>query len=138
MRATGLPALADDSGLAVDALNGDPGVHSARYAGSHGDSDANNALLLKNMQGVTDRSCKFVCAMALAMPGADTRVVVGECPGTLLSEKRGEAGFGYDPLFLYETGKTFAEMGEGAKKQSESSRESVCADARGDHGGVLG
>ncbi len=117
MRATGLPALADDSGLAVDALNGDPGVHSARYAGSHGDSDANNALLLKNMQGVTDRSCKFVCAMALAMPGADTRVVVGECPGTLLSEKRGEAGFGYDPLFLYETGKTFAEMGEGAKNK---------------------
>ena len=115
MRFTGLPALADDSGLAVDALGGAPGVRSARYAGSHGDDGANNRLLLQNMDGVADRRCKFVCAMALALPGAPTQTVEGECPGTLLTAPRGIGGFGYDPLFLYQTGMTFAEMGEKQK-----------------------
>ncbi len=116
-KATGLPALADDSGLSVAALGGAPGVRSARYAGGHGDSAANNRLLLQNMQGVADRRCKFVCAMALAIPGEETRVATGECEGTLLSAPRGQSGFGYDPLFLYETGKTFAEMGEADKNR---------------------
>jgi XTP/dITP diphosphohydrolase len=114
-RVTGLPALADDSGLSVDALGGAPGVYSARYSGGHGDDQANNDLLLKNMEGVEDRTCRFVCAMALALPGEETRVVRGECVGKLLKERAGEGGFGYDPLFLYEDGKTFAEMSEKEK-----------------------
>ena len=121
MKATGLPVLADDSGLAVDALDGAPGVCSARYAGGHGDSAANNRLLLQNMEGITNRRCRFVCAMALALPGEATRTVRGECEGTLLTEPRGESGFGYDPLFLYHNGKTFAEM-TGAAKNKVSHR----------------
>ena len=114
-RVTGLPALADDSGLSVDALGGAPGVYSARYAGDHGDDNANNDLLLKNMKGVEDRTCRFVCAMALALPGEETRVVRGECVGELLHERAGQGGFGYDPLFMYKTGKTFGEMTENEK-----------------------
>lgn len=70
MKETGLPVLADDSGLSVDALGGAPGIYSARYAGEHGNDRANNELLLQNMDGVSDRTCRFVCAMALALPGA--------------------------------------------------------------------
>ena len=114
-RATGLPALADDSGLSVDALDGAPGVYSARYAGDHGDDQANNDLLLRNMRGQTNRTCRFVCAMALSLPGEETRVVRGECVGELLHERAGEGGFGYDPLFRYAGGKTFAEMTEKQK-----------------------
>ncbi len=114
-RVTGLPALADDSGLSVDALGGAPGVYSARYAGEHGDDEANNDLLLKNMAGVEDRICRFVCAMALALPGEETRVVRGECVGELIHERNGKGGFGYDPLFKHPSGKTFAEMSEKEK-----------------------
>ena len=110
MKETGLPVLADDSGLSVDALGGAPGIYSARYAGEHGNDRANNELLLKNMDGVSDRTCRFVCAMALALPGQETRIVRGECEGRLLTALEGEGGFGYDPLFLYESGKTFAQM----------------------------
>lgn len=117
MKATGLPVLADDSGLAVDALGGAPGVYSARYAGQHGDSEANNDLLLRNLQGQENRKAKFVCAMALAQPGLPTQVVRGECEGVILKERTGKGGFGYDPLFLYQTGKTFAEMDEAEKNQ---------------------
>jgi XTP/dITP diphosphohydrolase len=109
-KATGQWALADDSGLSVDALHGAPGVYSARYAGKHGDDAANNTLLLKNLEGEENRAAKFVSAIALAGPGAETVVVEGECPGQILHEPRGTDGFGYDPLFLYETGKTFAQM----------------------------
>lgn len=117
MHATGLPTLADDSGLAVEALNGAPGARSARYAGEHGDDGANNRLLLQNMEGIANRLCKFVCAMALAMPASDTRIVTGECVGQLLAAQRGANGFGYDPLFLYETGQTFAEMPDKQKNE---------------------
>ena len=116
-KATGLPALADDSGLSVDALNGAPGIFSARYAGTHGEDEANNALLLKNMENESNRRCKFVCAIALALPGDDTRTVLGECEGTLLRHPKGEGGFGYDPLFLYENGQSFSEMSEAAKNE---------------------
>jgi XTP/dITP diphosphohydrolase len=109
-KATGQWALADDSGLAVDALGGAPGVYSARYAGEHGMDEANNALLLKNLEGETNRAAKFVCAMALSQPGQKTATVEAECPGVILHAQRGTDGFGYDPLFLYETGRTFAEM----------------------------
>ncbi len=115
--ATGFLTLADDSGLEVTALGGAPGVHSARYAGQHGDDAANNALLLKNMAGVEDRSARFVCALALASPFAPTQCFEGVCPGEIIQTPRGEGGFGYDPLFLYESGVTFAQMGEEEKNQ---------------------
>lgn len=94
---TGLPALADDSGIAVDALGGAPGIHSARYAGTRNDGD-NLRLLLQNLDGVEDRRAQFVCAAALV--DADGEYVVrGEWPGTVLTEAAGAGGFGYDPIF---------------------------------------
>ena len=126
MKETGLPTLADDSGLSVDALDGQPGVHSARYAGEHGNDGANNQLLLKNMENIEDRTCRFVCAMALALPGGETRVIRGECVGQLLHELTGEGGFGYDPLFLYHTGKTFGQMTE--KEKNAVSHRAVAAE----------
>lgn len=112
----GLPTLADDSGLAVDALNGAPGVYSARYCGHHGDDDANNELLLRNLAGVTDRSAAFHCAIALKLPGQEPIVAEGLCPGTILYERKGTGGFGYDPLFWYEPlQKTFAQLTEEEK-----------------------
>ncbi|MFH1879528.1 MAG: ribonuclease PH, partial [Bacillota bacterium] len=117
MRATGLPTLADDSGLSVAALGGAPGVRSARYAGEHGDDQANNEQLLHNMKGVRNRECKFVCAMALALPAEAVKTVTGECCGSLLDAPRGHNGFGYDPLFLYENEKTFAEITQKEKNK---------------------
>lgn len=115
--ATGFLTLADDSGLEVQALNGAPGVHSARYAGVHGDDAANNALLLEKMAGVKDRKAQFVSVLALASPFEATRLFEGVCPGLIIDSPRGSGGFGYDPLFLYESGRTFAEMGEEEKNQ---------------------
>ena len=116
--ATGLPAIGDDSGLEVDALDGEPGVYSARYAGEHGDDEANNDLLLSRMEGKEDRSAAFKCALALKIPGKETIVAEGSCPGTILTERRGTGGFGYDPLFLYEPmNKTYAEMNAEEKNQ---------------------
>ena len=124
--ATGLPALADDSGLMVDALGGEPGVYSARYAGIHGDDEANNDLLLRNMDGQENRAASFVSALALKRPGEAPLVAEGKCPGVLLRERRGTGGFGYDPLFLYEPlGKTFAEL-NGEEKNSVSHRARAC------------
>lgn len=109
--ATGYLALADDSGLMVEALDGAPGVHSARYAGRHGDDAANNALLIERLKDVTaPRRALFVSAIALASPFTLTRVFEGVCPGEITFEPRGTGGFGYDPYFEYENGKTFAEM----------------------------
>ncbi|GGC91770.1 non-canonical purine NTP pyrophosphatase [Tersicoccus solisilvae] len=105
--ATGLPAIADDSGLAVDVLGGAPGIFSARWAGRHGDDEANLRLLLAQLADIDDdehRGAAFVCAAALVVPAgptdADTEPVVvhGELRGTLLREPRGEHGFGYDPI----------------------------------------
>lgn len=102
--ATGLPSVADDSGLAVAALNGMPGVLSARWSGAHGDDVANYALLLAQLRDVPDdrRSAAFVSACALVWgPGdAESAVVRGEWPGVIAREPRGEGGFGYDPVFL--------------------------------------
>ncbi len=106
-------ALADDSGLAVDALHGAPGVYSARYAGEGHNDLANNQKLLKDMQHVpeAERSCRFVSAVALARRGLPTLCVTGACKGRLLFAPQGENGFGYDPLFLYEPlGRSFAEL----------------------------
>ena len=109
----GIAAIADDSGLAVDALNGAPGVYSARYAGGHGDDVANNALLLKNLADipVEKRTARFVCCIACVFPDGREVVVRGETEGLIIDEARGNGGFGYDPYFYYEPfGKTFSEM----------------------------
>ena len=103
-RATGLPAVADDSGLAVDALNGMPGVLSARWSGRHGDDEANTALLLGQLADVPDerRGAAFVCAAALVLPDGTERVVERRWRGRVVREKRGTGGFGYDPVFVPE------------------------------------
>jgi XTP/dITP diphosphohydrolase len=99
---TGLPSVADDSGLAVDALNGMPGILSARWAGRHGDDQANLDLVLGQLADVPDgrRGAAFVCAAAFALPDGQTGVVLGELRGTLLRAPRGTNGFGYDPIFV--------------------------------------
>ena len=108
---TGLPALADDSGLEVDALQGAPGIYSARYCGRHGDDAANNALLLRNLSGMRQPwTARYVAAVALSRPGRETIVRRGVCEGEIRSAPRGDGGFGYDPLFYCELGKTFAEI----------------------------
>ncbi len=110
MRASGLPALADDSGLEVPALGGLPGVRSARFAGEHADDAANNAKLLGMMQGVEDRRARFVCVVCLAFPDGALLWGEGAVEGEILHAPRGARGFGYDPLFFsHELGKTFAE-----------------------------
>ena len=126
-RAIGLPTLADDSGLSVDVLDGEPGVYSARYAGGHGDDKANNDLLLSRMKGKTWRNASYVCAIAFARPGEETIVTEGVCPGVILEEERGTGGFGYDPLFLYEPlNKTYAELTD-EEKLNFSHRAVACA-----------
>ena len=116
--ATGFPAIADDSGLCVEVLDGEPGVLSARYAGEHGNDDANNDLLLRRMEGKEDRRARFMCALALKFPGKEPYIAEGSCPGTILYRRQGTGGFGYDPLFLYEPmGKTYAEMNEREKNE---------------------
>ena len=100
MRAANMPAVADDSGLMVDALDGAPGVHSARYTGNHADSDADRYnLLLRNLGGRDDRAARFVCSLCCAFPNGDVLTAEGTCEGTILSAPRGENGFGYDPVF---------------------------------------
>lgn len=99
---TGLPAIADDSGLGVDALNGMPGIFSARWSGSHGDDLANLNLLLGQLTDVPDarRGAAFHCAAAVVLPDGTERVVEGTIDGTLIREPRGTNGFGYDPIFV--------------------------------------
>ncbi len=112
-QATGKAALADDSGLMVDALDGAPGIYSARFAGEQHDDGANNAKLLRLLQDVQDgaRSGKFFCAIAIVLPDGREYTVEGTCPGVILRELKGQGGFGYDPLFYVpEMGKTFAEL----------------------------
>jgi len=112
--ATGLPAIADDSGLAVDALAGAPGVHSARYAGLPSDDARNNAKLLEALRGVPPgrRQARFRCVAVFVDPGARVEIVrSGDCGGEILAQPRGELGFGYDPLFLVPAlGRTMAEV----------------------------
>lgn len=119
--ATGLPCLADDSGISVDALNGMPGVLSARWSGRHGDDGANNALLLAQISDVPveRRGAAFVSACALRLPDGGETVVRGEWRGTVLTAPRGANGFGYDPLFVPDDaaagGRTSAELSASEK-----------------------
>jgi XTP/dITP diphosphohydrolase len=109
----GMPALADDSGLVVQTLGGGPGVHSARYAGEEGNSEANIALLLERLDGVpeAERLAHFACVMVLAAPDGSSWESAGRVDGLITFEKRGAGGFGYDPVFFYiPANKTFAEM----------------------------
>ncbi|MCI2105181.1 MAG: XTP/dITP diphosphatase [Intestinimonas sp.] len=111
MQATGLPAIADDSGLCVDALNGGPGVYSARYGGPDLDDRGRCRLLLQNLQGQISRKAKFVSVVCLCMPDGDVISSRGECPGTIAFAPQGENGFGYDPVFFIPAlRKTFAQL----------------------------
>lgn len=119
-KATGLPALADDTGLEVDALGGAPGVYSARYAGPACDYDANNTKLLTKLEAVadSDRGAAFRCVVALATPDRLIGTVVGKTTGTIIRERRGVGGFGYDPLFRPDGyDRTYAEMSAEEKNE---------------------
>ena len=119
---SGIATLADDTGLMVDALNGAPGVYSARYAGEEHDDAKNRALLLKNLDGVKDRSAHFATVIALCYPDGKTLTASGRVNGEILLSERGTEGFGYDSLFFStELGKTFAEATQ-AEKNSVSHR----------------
>lgn len=123
-RLSGLPALADDSGLCVSALQGAPGVHSARYAGEPKSDARNNARLLDELTGQTDRRAHYVCVLVLLRHAEDPQPLIaeGEWHGEILAAARGEGGFGYDPLFLApETGLTAAEL-DAARKNRLSHR----------------
>lgn len=113
MQATGLPSISDDSGLCVDALDGAPGIYTARFAGEDATDDQNIAKLLFELDGVdlSQRTARFVCVIAVAVPGKDPVTFRGECEGKILTEKRGMGGFGYDPVFyIEEYGKAMAEL----------------------------
>lgn len=115
-RATGGYALADDSGLLVDALQGAPGVYSARYAGIPVDYRANNLKLLRELADVKNRTARFVCVMALAFPDGHTETVAGECSGSIARSCQGSNGFGYDPLFIPDGfQETFGELDDEVK-----------------------
>lgn len=113
MHALNLPVIADDSGLCVDYLNGAPGVHTARFAGENATDEENISKLLSALDGVPseERGAKFVCVIALAEPGKETRFFRGESKGKIAEEKHGNGGFGYDPIFYKEEfGATMAEL----------------------------
>jgi len=114
--ATGMPAVADDTGLEVDALGGAPGVHTARYAGPDGDYAANRAALLEALRGTVDRRARFRTVVALVVPGEAEVLAEGVLEGRITTTERGSGGFGYDSIFEVE-GRTLAEMGEGEKNR---------------------
>ena len=111
-----LPAIADDSGLCVDALNGAPGVYSARYGGEGLDDRGRCMLLLNSMRGATTRAAHFSCAVACVFPNGDTLTAEGRCDGSIAYAPLGDGGFGYDPVFLLPgTGKTFGQLSQEEK-----------------------
>ena len=115
-QAAGLPAIADDSGLCVDALNGAPGVYSARYGGEGLDDRGRCMLLLNSMRGATTRAAHFSCAVACVFPNGDTLTAEGRCDGSIAYAPLGDGGFGYDPVFLLPgTGKTFGQLSQEEK-----------------------
>ncbi len=112
----GYIGLADDSGLAVNALGGAPGIYSARYSGEDANYEKNNEKLLSELDGVSDRSAKFVCVFCALAPDGNTLTVRGECHGVIAEALQGDGGFGYDPLFIYPPlEKTFGELSSSEK-----------------------
>ncbi len=136
-RILGLPAIADDSGLEVEALNGEPGVYSARYAGESASDSDNCEKLLKEMQGKKNRRAAFKCVLSIAVPSGPALTYEASCEGTILEKKQGESGFGYDPLFYYEPfGKSFAEIGM-EEKNRVSHRGKALAELKSDFDKVV-
>jgi len=117
-KALGLPAIADDSGITVEALNGAPGIFSARYAGKSATNGQNNLKLLKEMEGKENRNAIFVCSIAISKPTGQVLTYTGRCSGIILHEPAGTNGFGYDPFFYYSPiGKTFAQLSSEEKNK---------------------
>lgn len=126
----GLPAIADDSGLVVEALGGAPGVYSARYAGENASDEENLQKLLKNLHGIEDRRAHFQCVLSIAVPSGPALTYEGRCDGIIVEEKRGDSGFGYDPVFYFkELGKTFAQLSM-AEKNRVSHRGKALAEVK--------
>jgi len=131
-RVLGLPAVADDSGLTVKAIGGEPGVFSARYAGEGAGDMENNLKLLERMKGIEERNAAFICILAIAVPRGPALIYEGICEGVISTELMGSNGFGYDPLFYYPPlQKTFAQMTRGEKNQV-SHRGKVMQELRGE------
>lgn len=119
-RLIGSPVISDDSGLVIPALGGEPGVYSARYAGINATDEMNNQKLISEIRSVpkAKRQGYYICVMALAIPGRETQLVVGKCHGEILTEPRGNQGFGYDPIFyIPEEKKTMAELSDERRYQ---------------------
>ena len=117
-RVLGIPAIADDSGLTVKALQGAPGVFSSRYAGENADDESNNRKLLTAMEGIEDRAAAFVCVLTIAVPSGPALIYEGTCEGIIAGTPEGDQGFGYDPLFYYPPSqKTFAQLGREEKNR---------------------
>jgi len=133
----GFPAIADDSGLEVEALDGAPGVYSARYAGDKATDRENVDKLLQEMKGVKNRKATFRCVLSIAVPSGPALTYEGRCEGLILEERRGESGFGYDPVFYFEDlGKTFAECTM-AEKNKVSHRGKALAELKAEFSQVL-
>jgi XTP/dITP diphosphohydrolase len=130
--ATGRPAIADDSGIEVAALDGRPGIHSARYAGEHATDEENLAKLIREIDGEENRRAAYVCALALIEPSGERRIFEGRCDGRLIDAPRGSGGFGYDPIFVpddYADERTMAELSP-AEKDAISHRGRAAAQLR--------
>ncbi len=133
------PVIADDSGLVIDELDGRPGIYSARYAGEEKDDKANLNKVLAEMEHVVekDRSARFICVLAVAQPGKETSSVEGKCEGIILHEKRGDHGFGYDPIFYIPAlGKTLAQL-EPEEKNRISHRANALKELRYHWSGIF-
>ncbi len=136
-RMLGMTAIADDSGLVVEALAGSPGVRSARFAGEHASDEENCRLLLERLHGITDRRAGFVCVISIAVPGGAALTYEGRCEGLIASAPSGQGGFGYDPLFYFPPlGRTFAEL-SGEEKGRVSHRGQALRELRQEFDRVL-
>ena len=125
-KASGMNVLADDSGLCVEALNGAPGIRSARFAGDNSNDKDNIKLLLERLLGIENRNAKFVCVMALALTDGRVLTAQGECHGEITQTPSGSTGFGYDPVFLFTPkGKTFAEIEQDEKNRISHRRHAL-------------